>query len=207
MAGEANAAEFEGAAYGANYARAQGRPTEDRTEAYYYPREAVGGIFLPEPEKLRPPMLLHRFGDSTQPRERNRYGGWWMARETLELLARYAGDAETLVRIARQHLAVPLSFNAMDVMYTATLRQTLRAFGGVGGLVRAAPADAGGAAEMASLYPGGTELTGTPADRSMKRQLFIPGLYKVPDAVAFRPDRTVADWITAFHDGTDLAAI
>ena len=79
-------------------------------------------------------VTIYRFDDTEKNLDRDRFGRWWMARETLEELARYAIDAESLVRIARQHLAVPPDFSAMNRFLTANLRLTLRAFGGVGGL-------------------------------------------------------------------------
>jgi hypothetical protein len=192
MAGEANAAEFEGDAYTRNYRAARGLDPTDRV---------TGGIFQPEPEKLRQNITIFRFGDTAKALDRDRFGRWWMARETLEELVRYAVDAESLVRIARQHLAVPPDFNAMNRCFIADLRLTLRAFGGVGGLVfEDLPATAPGGARTV-IWPGGTELTGTPAGRTMKRQLFIPGLDRVPNALAFRPVLTLAELIAAFRLG------
>ena len=192
MAGEANAAEFEGDAYLANFRAAHGYDTSDRV---------TGGIFQPEPEKLRPGATIYRFGDTTKDIEHDRFGRWWVASETIELLARYAVDAESLVRIVRIHLAVPPGFNAMDRMFIADVRLTLRAFGGVGGLVfedlPAGPREP----ERTVKWPGGTELIGTPTDRTMKRQLFVPGLAKVPNALAYRPVRSVKQWIGAFRHG------
>jgi hypothetical protein len=192
MAGEANAAEFEGDAYTRNYRAARGLDPTDRV---------TGGIFQPEPEKLRQNITIFRFGDTVKALDRDRFGRWWMARETLEELVRYAVDAESLVRIARQHLAVPPDFNAMNRCFIADSRLTLRAFGGVGGLVfEDLTATAPGGARTV-IWPGGTELTGTPADRTMKRQLFIPGLDRVPNALAFRPVLTLAELIAAFRLG------
>ncbi len=192
MAGEANAAEFEGDAYTRNYRAARGLDPSDRV---------TGGIFQPEPEKLRQNLTIFRFGDTSKELNRDRFGRWWIARETLEELVRYAVDAESLVRIARQHLAVPPDFNAMNRCFTADLRLTLRAFGGVGGLVfEDLPATAPGGAH-AVIWPGGTELTGTPRDRTMKRQLFLPGLDRVPNALAFRPVLTLAELVAAFRVG------
>jgi len=193
MAGEANAAEFEGAAYTANFRAAQGLDTVPGD-----PERVSGGIFLPEPEKLRPGTTIYRFGNTASDLERDRFGRWWMARETLELLAQYAGDAESLVWIARQHLAVPPGFSSLNRFFTLDLRQTVRAFGGVGGLVfEDPPAGRGGA--RTTIWPGGAELTGTPTDRTMKRQLFIPGLAKVPAALSYRPVQSVADWLSAYR--------
>jgi hypothetical protein len=192
MAGEANAGEFEGDAYMRNYRAARGLDPSDRV---------IGGIIQPEPEKLRPNITIYRFGDTAKDLDRDRFGRWWMARETLEELTRYAVDAESLVRIARQHLAVPPDFSAMNRCFTADLRLTLRAFGGVGGLVfEDLPAAAPGGARTV-IWPGGTELTGTPADRTMKRQLFIPGLDRVPDALSFGPVTTVTELVAAFRLG------
>jgi hypothetical protein len=195
MAGEANAAEFEGAAYKVNFRAAQGLDSvpgdKDRV---------TGGIFLPEPEKLRGGTTIFRFGNSAVDLDRDRFGRWWMARETLELLVQYAGDAESLVWIARQHLAVPPGFSSLNRLFTADLRQTVRAFGGVGGLVFEDP-PAGGASGRTTIWPGGAELTGTPTDRTMKRQLFIPGLAKAPAALSFRPVQSVAEWLSAYRRG------
>jgi len=195
MAGEANAAEFEGAAFALNFRAAQGLETTEGD-----PDRVTGGIFVPEPEKVRPGATIYRFGDTAKEFDRDRFGRWWMARETVELLARYAGDAESLVWIARQHLAVPPGFSSLNRFFTADLRHTLRAFGGVGGLVFEDP-PAGAVGERTTIWPGGAELTGTPTDRTMKRQLFIPGLAKVPAALAFRPVQSVAEWLTAFQRG------
>ena len=189
MAGEANAAEFEGDAYLRNFRAARGLDRNDRV---------TGGIFQPEPEKLRQNTTIYRFGDTAKDLDRDRFGRWWMARETIELLARYAIDAESLVMIARQHLAVPPDFSSMNRCFTADLRMTLRAFAGVGGLVFE---DLPGGVRPV-IWPGGTELTGTPADRTMKRQLFIPGLDKIPSALSFRPVQTVAEWLSAFRTGS-----
>ncbi len=188
MAGEANAAEFEGDAYTRNFRAARGLDPDDRV---------TGGIFQPEPEKLRQNTTIYRFGDTAKSLDRDRFGRWWMARETIELLARYAIDAELLVMIARQHLAVPPDFSSMNRFFIADLQATLRAFGGVGGLVFE---DVPGS-DRPVIWPGGTELSGTPADRTMKRQLFIPGLDRVPAALSFRPVLTVADWLAAFRIG------
>ncbi len=192
MAGEANAVEFEGDSYLRNYRAACGLDPSDRV---------IGGIFQPEPEKLRPNTTIYRFGDIAKDLDRDRYGRWWIARETLEELTRYAVDAESLVRIARQHLAVPLDFNAMDRCFTADLTQTLRAFGGVGGLVFEDLPATGRDAPRTVIWPGGTELTGTPRDRTMKRQLFIPGLDRVPNALIIRAVMTVAALVAAFRRG------
>ncbi|MCC6716610.1 MAG: hypothetical protein IT555_01885 [Acetobacteraceae bacterium] len=195
MAGEANAAEFEGAAYTSNYRAARGLDPSDRV---------TGGIFMPKPEKIRPGSTIFRFGDTGKALDADRYGRWWLARETLELLAEHAGDAESLVWIARQHLAVPpppRGFSALNRMFTADVKLPLRAFGGVGGLVFEDIPGADGADARTVAWPGGAELTGTPRDRTMKRQLFIPGLQRVPSAVDFRPVQTVADWMAALRGG------
>ena len=192
MAGEANVVEFEGDAYQRNYRAARGLDPSDRV---------IGGIFQPEPEKLRQNTTIYRFGDTAKDLDRDRFGRWWMARETLEELARYAIDAESLVRIARQHLAVPPDFSAMNRCFIADLRLALRAFGGVGGLVFEDLPDTAHGGARTVIWPGGTELTGTPIDRTMKRQLFIPGLDRVPNALAFRPVMTVTDLIATFRFG------
>lgn len=192
MAGEANAAEFEGDAYTRNVRAARGLDPSDRV---------TGGIVQPEPEKLRQNTTIYRFGDTSKDLDRDRFGRWWMARETLEELARYAIDAESLVRIARQHLAVPPGFNAMNRCFTADLRATLRAFGGVGGLVFEDLPDAAPGGARTVIWPGGAELTGRPADRTMKRQLFIPGLDRVPSSLAFRPVMTVTELVAAMRFG------
>ena len=191
MAGEANAAEFEGSAYTRNYRAARGLDPSDRV---------TGGIFQPEPEKLRN-TTIYRFGDTAKELDRDRFGRWWVSRETLEQLVCYASDAESLVWIARQHLAVPPDFNAMNRCFTANVRLTLRAFGGVGGLVFEDLPDTAPGGARTVIWPGGAELTGTPADRTMKRQLFIPGLERVPTALAFGPVKTVAQLVAAFRFG------
>jgi hypothetical protein len=194
MAGEANAAEFEGAAYTRNYRKARGLDDSN---------VVTGGIFQPEPEKLRPGATIHRFGDTAKALDRDRFGPWWITSETLQLLARYAADAAWLVSIARQHLAVPPHFSGMNRCFTADVRLTIRAFGGVGGMVfEDVPKTAEGGARTV-IWPGGAELTGTPADRTMKRQLYIPipGLQLVPDALSFRPVQTVAELIATVLGG------
>ena len=193
MAGEANAAEFEGVAHDRNFRAARGLDSVAGD-----PDRVTGGIHLPEPEKLRAGTTIYRFGDTAKRLDRDRFGRWWISRETAELLAEYAGNAESLAATARQHLAVHPDFSTLNRVFVADIRQTLRAFGGVGGLVFQDPPQTG-AGEKPVIWPGGAELTGTPRDRTMKRQLFIPGLAKVPQALAFRPVMTVAEWLSAFR--------
>ena len=64
MAREANAAEFEGDAYTCNFRAARGLDPNDRV---------IGGIFQPEPEKLRN-TTIYRFGDTAKDLNRNRFG-------------------------------------------------------------------------------------------------------------------------------------
>ena len=74
MASEANAAEFEGDAYLRNFRAACGLDKDDRI---------TGGIFKPEPEKLRAGAIIHRFGDTTKSLDEDRFGRWWIAHETM----------------------------------------------------------------------------------------------------------------------------
>jgi len=195
MTGEANAAEFEGAAYLRNWDAACGRDPSDRV---------TGGIFLPEPEKLRAHLTtIYRFGDAAKDLVRDQFGPWWITRETMELLVARAGDTEALVFKARVHLAVPPEFSAMNRCFRAVVRKTLLAFGGVGGLVYQEPPAGAREGDRPVIWPGGAELTGTPTDRTSRRQLFIPGLARVPDALAFQPVRSVAEVVASFHSGTD----
>lgn len=195
MAGEANAAEFEGGAYLRNWRAARGLDPSDRV---------TGGIFQPAPEKLRAHLTtIYRFGDTAKDLDRDRFGPWWITRETMELLVAHAGDAEALVMTARIHLAVPPEFSAMNRCFRAIVRQTLRAFGGVGGLVYQDPSEGAPEGSRPVIWPGGTELTGRPADRTSRRQLFIPGLASVPDALVFQPVRSVSEVVASFHSGTE----
>jgi hypothetical protein len=204
MSEAANASEFEGAAYTRNYDAAQGiQPGyyDKRRKPYDDKDYVLGGIFQPEMEKLRPGLTIFRFSNFGRDTPQGARGPWWLSRETMESLVARATSEHHLASLARQHLAVPDDWNMMTGIFTATVARPLRAFGGVGGMVRQDPPDGSGTARKGAFLPGGTELTGRPADRTMKRQLFIPGLPKVPDAIDVTKLQTISNWFAAFNRG------
>ncbi len=204
MSDEANAIEFQGSAYNRNYDAARGilPGYYDKAHKTDAGKDFVlGGILQPEPEKIRKGATIFRFSSFSRAATGAAYGVWWISRETAELLARQALSEHHLVSMARQHLAVPDDWSMMTGVFTATLKRPLRAFGGVGGLVHQDPPAQKGGARKGAILPGGTELIGTAKDRSMKRQLFIPGLSKVKDALDIAAIQTVSHWLAAFNRG------
>ena len=204
MSGEANASEFEGAAYKKNYDAARGIQP-----GYYEPghrgdadREfVIGGIHLPEMEKLKPGAIIFRLASFAQDTREGARGRWWISWETGRLFAERAISAHHFVNMARQHLAVPNDFNRITGVFRARVVLPLRAFSGVGGLVHQDPPAIRGGARRGASLPGGAELDGSAIDRTMKRQLFIPGLLEVPDAIAVDRLMEIGKWLSAFEAG------
>ena len=183
MAGEANAAAFEGGALKSNYDTACGAYTQPDGRA-----ARNGGILLPNKSRLQPGTILYRFGSLSKPEAVDQNGRWWILDTTFDLYAATAATPDMLAQMARQNLAVADEFSAMDRLIKASVARPVLVFSGVGS------GYFGPGTGKISLL-GGTELNGSSLDQARKYQFCIPDLWNAkPAALTVQWTMPVTEW-------------
>ena len=154
----------------------------------------LGGIHMPNKIGVAPGDIIFRFGNKKYAERQDRCGAWWMTQATLELNANQVSSVGALINMLRQNLALPPAFSPLDRVIGATVRQPLFAFAGVGGGIFRADLDTKDKAGAPPLLLGGMEFDGSSAGRSMRYQLFIPGLSDCPGALEYGGRRNATQW-------------
>lgn len=186
MGGSANEVQFEGELFDKNLRWAMGYKRDSDTR--------LGGILKPDKIKLVPEDIIFRFGNKRRTEREDRCGVWWMTQATLELNAERASTVTALIEILRQNLALPPGFSPLDRVMGATVPRRLSGFAGNGSGIFRRELKATDTAAAPPLYAGGIELDGSARGRSLRYQLFIPGLADCPGALEYGGRRTASQW-------------
>jgi hypothetical protein len=122
-----------------------------------------GGMAMPVQVHLRIGQRYFRFSNSSQPKEQQKKGGWWVEFETFNAIRKYAREQATPREAARYLLGLPWGWTPCDVLLTAILEEPLDAYRGEG-----KPAS--------SSHPNDRGTRWIPPQHLEVYQLFIPGL-------------------------------